>query len=165
MGFGAVALFLAWRVWRGVGKAHPTGDSDPHPVYRIRGTVEVRNACGDPVGRASDAILVHAVLRDERRNTREATVQVDLAPGPSDEEDGPDQVGEYAIEIGWSGPGTPTHWESPRVTRTDGTDVCGDLACGPNNRCVNLASRPRRIPVSGQDTPFLLRVACICVPQ
>lgn len=159
-----VGALLAWR-FRRARRIEATVESPAGPTttYRIRGPVELRNECdGDGL---PERIQIRAVLRDGKRTAVEARARVSLVPGSAGEDDAPDLVGEYSLEVEWRGERPPAFWDPPRAARIDGSDVCESIACGGQTRCFDLAGRPRRIDLTGPDMEFPVRVACICVPQ
>ncbi len=162
--FGAVLIALIWRV-RKPGLGGDGAAVEMFGTYRIHGGVELRNDCDGGVGALPTTIAVTAVLTDGQRARKEARCEVDLTEAGDADGEGPDLVGQYALEMEWSGRRAPAYWDPPRATLVGGGDICDGPGCLPNTRCVNLASRPRRIQADERDQEFTLRVTCICVPQ
>jgi hypothetical protein len=160
--FTALAIVLAWR-WRASREgAGPETAPPSAAAYGIRGSIEITTTCA---GDLPDRVRVVATLTDGRAARAEAAVEVILQPAEDIGHGELRSEGNYELEASWTADGPPRHWEPPRVYRADGSDVCEGLKCEGPNRCVNVASRPRRIEVTAVEMEYTLRAACICVPE
>lgn len=135
--------------------------------YTLSGSIIIHNECTEmPATVSVSALAINEQQREVKWDKHRAIKLEKRADGS--------YHGIYKLKIKWRNAETaPTHWTTPKIWAEEWswrTEICESLHCEALvdtfwYDCIDMATRPRRIPVQGADTGYALRSDCQCDPN
>lgn len=146
-------------------QAPPEDDGNGHDheqrCYELSGVLVMINACDRSLESIPANVQILTELVDENGTRIEGRKEVRTG-WSSSEPDNPSRFDTYILKIKLPESfGEPKYWIAPRVVLPNGENICAQIEC-PRQRCRDMATRPRSIPVVGEVTPHDVRVDCHC---
>ena len=132
--------------------------------YTISGTISITNNCDEKLESIPDTVKVSTTLWQNKNIGRPVNSIVVLTPVAGSIT----KTGNYEITVNAEGM-SPTHWDTLKVTKLNGGDVCTLIPCeNIKQHCLDMADKTSIITIDNtkkedKNVSHPIRINCTCM--